>query len=67
MVEITLFPGGKKTSLKIEKDATVMDILERLQLSPDIVVVMRLGRPIPIDSPVNEGDELKIVRVVSGG
>jgi len=67
-IEIKLYPENKTTALDFKvENATVMDVLSRLNIKPDTVVVIKDNDPIPIDEDVNDGDKLKIIKVASGG
>ena len=67
-IEIKLCPENKTTALDFKVESTtVMDVLLRLNIKPDTVVVIRNGDPIPIDEDVKDGDKLKIIKVASGG
>ena len=45
----------------------VINLLEKLDIKPDTTIVMKDKSPIPIDDDLNEGDELTIILVSSGG
>jgi sulfur carrier protein ThiS len=47
--------------------ATVEEVLRAKGIRPDSVVVVRAGTPIPITDPVQDGEELEVLEVVSGG
>ena len=67
-IEIKLYPENKTTALDFKvESATVMDVLSRLNIKPDTVVVIKDNDPIPIDEDVKDGDKLKIIKVASGG
>jgi len=67
-IEIKLYPENKTTALDFKvESATVMDVLSRLNIKPDTVVVIKDNDPIPIDEGVKDGDKLKIIKVASGG
>ena len=67
MVKVTVkvFPKGEKT-LEMQKGATYEQLVLRLGLSPETVVVFRDGAPVPIDGKIEKG-EIRVIRVVSGG
>ena len=67
-IETKLYPENKTTALDFKvESATVMDVLSRLNIKPDTVVVIKDNDPIPIDDDVKDGDKLKIIKVASGG
>jgi sulfur carrier protein ThiS len=67
-VKITLLPTKKKTkTLALEKGATVESAIRKLDLYPDAWIAVRGNSPIPLDEPLNDRDEIKLIAVVSGG
>ena len=57
----------KKQEINIESNATVLDVLKKLDLKPDTVIVMYNNKPIPIDDILKGNQELTIMQVSSGG
>lgn len=51
----------------VKKDSTILDLLNKLDLKPDTVIVMRDNIPIPIDENLKKDQELSIIQVSSGG
>ena len=51
----------------VKKDSTILDLLNKLDLKPDTVIVMRDNIPIPIDETLKKDQELSIIQVSSGG
>ncbi len=60
-------PTHKTDEIELPAKATGMDLLKRLNLSPDAHLLIRGERPIPVDEPLTEGEHLVILAVVSGG
>lgn len=58
---------GRDVHLNLEDEFTPFEILRKLNISPDAVIVMKEGTPIPLNEKLSEDDELKILNVVSGG
>ncbi|MHC1600328.1 MAG: MoaD/ThiS family protein [Candidatus Methanospirareceae archaeon] len=65
--------AGKEEEKKIEvaDDDTYEKVLEKLRISPEEVVVLRNGKPVPEDEQVVNKNtasiEITIIRIVSGG
>jgi sulfur carrier protein len=57
---------GTKT-FEWDRRTTVKRILEKLQIVPETVLVAKNGEIVTEDEPVNPGDEVDIVRAISGG
>lgn len=53
--------------IQLEKKSIIDDLLKKLNLRPDTVVVMNKDKPIPIDDVLTDGQELTILQVSSGG
>ena len=64
-LRVLLFPGGERP-LDVEPGTTYGQVLARLGLNPETVVVLREGLPVPDDEPAAPG-EVHVIRVVSGG
>ncbi|NMX21565.1 hypothetical protein C5S30_03850 [ANME-1 cluster archaeon GoMg4] len=65
--------AGKEEEKRIEvlQDDTYENVLEKLKINPEEVVVLRNGKPVPEDEQVvdekNASEEITIIRIVSGG
>jgi len=67
-IKVALYPEKNNLDLEIKSEnATVLDVLAKLNIKPDTVIVIRENKPIPIDEDINDGDKLKIIKVASGG
>ena len=66
-ITVTLSKTKEKIKLEFEKVLTVEQVLKKLNLKPDTVIVMSKNRPIPIDDEIEDGLELTILQVSSGG
>ncbi|MCG7841456.1 MAG: hypothetical protein MIO87_06010 [Methanomassiliicoccales archaeon] len=59
---------NKRTEvLSIDDEETVEGLLKVMDLFPDSHIVIRGKSPIPLTERIREGDELRIVKVASGG
>jgi sulfur carrier protein ThiS len=66
-VKILLLPDGEKRTVEVPKGADGFAVLKALNINPENVIIVRDDQPIPVDSRIRPGDDLKVVRVVSGG
>jgi len=67
-VKVRLLPGRRvEKTLTLSKGAKAEDALKALGLHLDAWIPVRDDCPIPLDEPLNDGDALKLVAVVSGG
>jgi len=55
----------KEISLKI--GSTVGELLEKIKLKPDTLIVISNNTPVPVDDVLNNDQELTIIQVSSGG
>ncbi len=63
------FLGGfdkNEEEVEIEKGKKYSDLLKSLGINPETVVVVKDGKPVPVDDFVEEG-EIVVMRVISGG
>ncbi|MEM3038793.1 MAG: MoaD/ThiS family protein [Thermoplasmata archaeon] len=67
-VKVRSFPDGKiRREITLKDNATVLELLKRLDLRPDSWIVVRNGKAIPEDAPLKDGDSLRLLSVISGG
>jgi len=64
-VRVKLIPDNK--TLDVEPGSTAGDVLRMLGFSTESGVVLVNGKPVPEDYRLREGDEVAVVRVLSGG
>ncbi len=63
------FIGGfdkEEVVVEFEKGERYSDLLTKIGINPETVVIVRDEKPIPVDDFVEEG-EAKVMRVISGG
>lgn len=59
---------GEEKEVEIEKSkAKILDVLEILGIDPESVIVKKNGEITPEIDSIEDGDELEIIRVVTGG
>ena len=68
-LEITIKLSRTKAIKKInlQKESIVVDVLEKINLKPDTVIVLNENKPISIDEELKNGQKLTILQVSSGG
>ncbi|PNX47617.1 MAG: hypothetical protein BV457_05340 [Thermoplasmata archaeon M9B1D] len=68
-MEITVKLSRTKEIKKInlQKEPIVLDMLKKINLKPDTVVVLSENKPISIDEELKDGQKLTILQVSSGG
>lgn len=53
--------------ISLNDDSTVSTLFEQLNMDPDTAVIVRRKKPIPLDTPLLDGDEVSLLIVTSGG
>lgn len=66
-VKARTVPRGEEVQLELPEGSTAANLVRELGLPTVACVVIRRGRPIPIDEPLEDGDDLEVVYVASGG
>jgi len=67
-VIVQLLPTkNKKRTLELEKGSTVDAAIRSMNLFPDAWIAVRGDTPLPLDEPLKDRDEIKLISVVSGG
>ena len=54
-------------TIELNNGSLVQDVLKKINMKPDTLIVMNNKSPIPIDTELNGGEELTIIQVASGG
>ncbi len=66
-IRVKIRSGGiREHTQDFYENSTYEDLLESLQINPEIVIVFRGGVPVPLDEKVTP-DDVEILRVVTGG
>jgi sulfur carrier protein ThiS len=66
-IKIKLTRTNEVKNLEFKVGSTVEDILKKINLRPDTIIVMNEKKPVPIDDELKDGAELIIIQVASGG
>jgi len=66
-ITITMLPGNTSKEIELDKGSTVSDLLQKIQLKPDTVIVTSDNIPMPIDDVITKKQEFKVIQVASGG
>jgi len=53
--------------INLQKEPIVLDALKKINLKPDMVVVLNENKPISVDEELKDGQKLTILQVSSGG
>jgi sulfur carrier protein ThiS len=66
-MNIVVSVRGNKQNLSLKEGASAKDAVNAADLHPSGTLVIRDGNPVPSDAPLNDGDELDLMPVASGG
>lgn len=66
-MKFTLIFENKKEEKELENGKTVKDILDELEVSIESSIVKKNNDIVSENSPLNDGDEVKIIQIVYGG
>ena len=66
-VTIIQRPRGREKTVELTGTPKIIDALRKAEIPPDVTVCMVDGSPVPVDTPLEDGDRFEAVTVVSGG
>jgi sulfur carrier protein ThiS len=66
-ITVKMARTSKAKKLILERGSTVGDLLEKIKVKPDTIIVMSDNKPIPVDDILIENQEILILQVASGG
>jgi sulfur carrier protein ThiS len=67
-VTVHLSRANKETrEVELGEGANVETLVRALGLLPDSWIALRGNDPLPTDEPLSDGDEVRLLSVVSGG
>lgn len=66
-VHAALFPGRTEREIVLPDGATGLELLRALGRPPDVHILARGDTPVPLDTPLEDGERVRVISVVSGG
>jgi len=66
-INVNLIRTNEKKELDLDENSVIIDLLEKINLKPDTVVVMRGKLPVPIDEKLQKNETLNILHISSSG
>jgi len=66
-VTVKIMKTDKTEKIVLEKGSTVENLLEKIKIKPDTIIVLSDNKPIPVDDILTENQEILILKVASGG
>ena len=66
-VNVFIDRENKNTTLELDENSLVMDLLKKLNINPVTVIVSKNNELVLEDEILENNDEIKILSVISGG
>ncbi len=66
-ITIKISRTNETKTINLKTGSTVQDVLTKINMKPDTLIVINKNNPIPIDQELKNGEELMILQVSSGG
>ena len=66
-IKVNIISQNKIKNINIDYNSKVIDLLKKINLKPDIVIVLRDNTPIPVDEQLENNEKISIIEVSSGG
>ena len=66
-IHIKLLPKNVTDEIDLECGSKMYDLLKKINLKPDNIIILRDNTPVPVDDILTEEQELVIIQVASGG
>lgn len=57
----------RNREIPVEPGILLVQALDELELSPEMIIALRAGRLMMADEVIKEGDQIKLISVISGG
>jgi len=62
-----LFPARETKSVELPEGSSGYELMKRLDLAVDVHILVRGDAPIPVDEALRDGEQVRVIAVVSGG
>ena len=66
-IKVNIARSNETKTVTVDKDYKISDLLKDLEVKPDSTIIMINKKPVPIDSLLEDGQELTLIEVSSGG
>ena len=67
VIEVSVATIDAQRIIKVPAGSIAEDVIRALGLNVSAQIVLRGKTPIPVDEPVVDGDQLRIIETFSGG
>lgn len=66
-MSFTVLYNNEERNFDYEDGLTIQNILDKLEISSETVVSKQNGDIVVEDTPIGDGDEIKIIQIIYGG
>ena len=66
-IHVKILPKNVTDEIDLECGSKMYDLLKKINLKPDNIIILRGNTPVPVDDAITEEQELTIIQVASGG
>lgn len=66
-MSVSIIISGEEKEIPFVKGDSVSDILEKAEINSETVIVKKNDTIIPDDEELSDGDEIVVLKIVSGG
>ena len=66
-IKVKILPDNSMKEIDVKPGSKVYDLLKKIQLKPDALIVLKGNTPVPVDDILKDDQELSILKVASGG
>jgi len=67
MITVKILPQNITKKIDIKHESKMYDVLQKINLKPDNIIILRDNTPVPVDDILTNEQELTIIQVASGG
>jgi len=66
-VRVRIMDEGKTRTVRLKQGATALDLLQKLGIGRETVIVRVNGRVSPEEEMLKAGDRVEVLKIVTGG
>jgi sulfur carrier protein ThiS len=66
-IHVKILPKNITEEIDIKTGSKIYDLLKKLNLKPDNIIILRDNTPVPVDDILTNEQDLTIIKVASGG
>lgn len=66
-MHVTVLVSGKGRKVGIKNSSKISDLMERMDINPETVIVLKGDKPVPDTERLKQGDKIRLIDITSGG